>query len=654
MPNRTLSEARIKTLKPRRSSYEVRDAKLKGFGVRVLPSGAKRFYVHAQHNGIRVWKTVADVDNMTLEEARSQAEVMLGSYRGSASAPISSKDTLFESVAEAVFRRYARIWKPRTLEVNRSYLRRQILPWFAGRQIADIGRRDVQRWFACLRATPSAANRSAPVLSVIFKEAALFGYRPEESNPCLGLRRYRSKGRERYLSDDELTRLAATLSKYEAEWPLHVAAVRMLVLTGCRRDEIQSLRWSDYRDGHLYLRDSKSGPRTVWLSSSARRLLERVDHRGIWLFQASRVRGRPSRGWLTHFWRRVCDEANLSDVRLHDLRHTYATFALRKGENVLAISRLLGHASPEITLKYTHLADTMVREAAEATGVALEGEQWLPLKHIRLTEAAITRLRACAREYTVWDSQVPGLGVRVRPNGGASYILLRKINGRSRRVSLGSVKSQTVESARRCCYAVIGKGDSETTSKTTCSVPLFREFVVEQWKAVHFPGYKPSTRKCASGYLTRQLLPAFGSTPLNRITSRQVLRWFSRYSQSAPGGANTALRILRAILNFAIACGHIETNPTLGVQSNRREARNRFLSRDEIRRLHRVLDEQSRKIPAARQEADIIRVLLLTGCRMGEILNLRWCEVDGDMLATSGQQDRTTKGASECPGSPHH
>ena len=372
MTKRSLSEERIKTLKPRQYAYEVRDAKLKGFGVRVFPSGTKRFFVHVQHNGIRVWKTVADADDVALDEARSHAELMLGSLRGASSTPTTPKETLFESVAESVFRRYARIWKPRTLEVNRSYLRRQILPWFAGWQIAAIGRRDVQRWFASLRSTPSAANRSAPILSVIFKEAALLGYRPEESNPCLRLRRYRTKGRERYLSDDELTRLAATLSRHEAEWPLHVAAVRLLVLTGCRRDEIQSLRWSDYREGHLYLRDSKSGPRTVWLSSSAQKLLDRMDHRSTWLFQTNCARGRPSRGWLTCFWRRISNEASLYDVRLHDLRHTYATFAVRKGESVLAVGRLLGHASPEITLKYAHLADTMVREAVDVIGAALE------------------------------------------------------------------------------------------------------------------------------------------------------------------------------------------------------------------------------------------------------------------------------------------
>ena len=327
MPNLSLSEARIKTLKSRRYAYEVRDAQLKGFGVRVLPSGAKRFFIHTQHHGKRVWKTVADANAMHADEARSRAAAMLASVRGDANAPTSLEETLFESVAEAVFQRYARIWKPRTLDVNRSYFRRQILPWFAGRQIADINRRDVQRWFASLRVTPGAANRSAPVLSIIFKEAALLGYRPEESNPCRGLSRYCRKGRERYLSDDELSRLAATLSNHEGEWPLHVAAVRLLMLTGCRRDEIQSLRWPDYREGHLFLRDSKSGPRTVWLSRSARKVLERLDHQGTWLFRTKRSNGPPSRGWLNYFWRRVRHEANLPDLRLHDLRHSCTTLS---------------------------------------------------------------------------------------------------------------------------------------------------------------------------------------------------------------------------------------------------------------------------------------------------------------------------------------
>ena len=371
MPNITLSDARVKALRPRPTAYDIRDAKLRGFGVRVLPSGAKRFFMHTQHRGTRIWKMVGDATAINVDAARARAASMLAAIRGAADA---SPDAMrFETVAETVFWRYARVWKPRTLYVNRSYLRRQILPWFAETQIADITRADVQRWFASCRATPVAADRSMPVLSVIMKEAERMGYRPEGSNPCRGIRRYRRKGRERFLSDAEIGRLAARLSAHEGGRPLAVAAVRLLLLTGCRKSEVLTLRWSDYREGRLFLRDGKTGPRTVWLSRAARNILDQIDRTGAWVFPARRANGPTGPMWLRSFWQRVRAEADLSDVRLHDLRHAHATFALRHGESVLAIGRLLGHASPHTTLKYTHLADAMVREAVETVGAVLGG-----------------------------------------------------------------------------------------------------------------------------------------------------------------------------------------------------------------------------------------------------------------------------------------
>ena len=199
------------------------------------------------------------------------------------------------------------------------------------------------------------------------------GLRPEESNPCRGIRRYRRKGRERFLSDDEIRRLAATLSTHTRRQPLQVAAVRLLLLTGCRRGEILMLRWSDYREGHLFLRDSKTGPRTVWLSQPARNVLDALERTSRWVFPAPRTGGPHHGTWLERFWIEIRAEADLRDARLHDLRHTHASIALRQGETVLAIGRLLGHRSPETTLKYTHLADAMVRDAAETVGAVLEG-----------------------------------------------------------------------------------------------------------------------------------------------------------------------------------------------------------------------------------------------------------------------------------------
>ena len=243
-----------------------------------------------------------------------------------------------------------------TLYVNRNYLRRQILPRFGGAQIADITRADVQRWFASRRATPVAADRSMPVLSVIMKEAERMGYRPEGSNPSRGIRRYRRKGRERFLSDAEIGRLAARLSAHEGGRSLEVAAVRLLLLTGCRKSEVLTLRWSDYREGRLFLRDGKTGPRTVWLSRAARNDTQTTSTAPApGSSRHDAPMGRQAQCCFVTFWQRVRAEADLSDVRLHDLRHAHATFALRHGESVLAIGRLLGHASPHTTLKYTHL-----------------------------------------------------------------------------------------------------------------------------------------------------------------------------------------------------------------------------------------------------------------------------------------------------------
>ena len=369
MPRLTLTDARVRALKPRKSTYQVRDAKLQGFGVRVLPSGTKRFFLHTQHRGQRSWHIVGDAKVLPVAAARSRATSLSANLRGNA--PVDAPS--FEAVAEAVFRRYARVWKPRTLYVNRSYYRSTLAPWFTTRPVADINRQEVERWFASLRGTPVSADRSMPVLSVILTEAERMGHRPEGSNPCRGIRRYRRKGRERYLSDEEIRRLGARLSAHEAHWPLQVAVVRLLLLTGCRHGEVLTLRWADYREGRLFLRDSKSGPRTVWLSGAARKVLDAIERERAWVFPACRGSGPANSMWLRRFWHRVRIEADLPDVRLHDLRHAHASFALRQGESVLAIARLLGHRAPATTLKYTHSADAMVREAAEMVGEALGG-----------------------------------------------------------------------------------------------------------------------------------------------------------------------------------------------------------------------------------------------------------------------------------------
>ena len=374
MPTVRLTENRIEALTPRRSLYDVRDTELKGFGVRVLPSGGKRYFIHSQHEGRRVWKTVGDADCMEFDEARRRATELLAAFRRAEETTALPENRLFEVVAEEVFDRYGRHWKPGTLKVNRNYLRSAILPRFRGRNIADITKRDVQNWLVSFSTTPTVADRSAPVLSVIMRQAELYGYRPEGSNPCAGIRRYRRKGRERFLSEAELRQLAGVLESHEARYPREAAFIRLLLLTGCRKSEILTLQWSDYREGRLFLRDGKTGPRTVWLSSPARAVLDGFPRKGRWVFPLRQRNGPATSVVFDRFWRRVRKEAGLADVRLHDCRHTYASIAILQGETVTATARLLGHRNAQTTLRYAHLSDRSVREASDALAAIL-GEE---------------------------------------------------------------------------------------------------------------------------------------------------------------------------------------------------------------------------------------------------------------------------------------
>ena len=253
---------------------------------------------------------------------------------------------------------------------------------------------------------------------------------------------------------------------------------------------------------------------------------------------------------------------------------------------------------------------------------------------IRLTDANAGRFRPGESEYTIRDTKTLGLGVRVKPSGYRTWVYRSNAAGSPRRHSLGPVSLKTVEDARRECLEIGLKeqisGAPDEAVKV--AVPKFRDFVEEEWKTARYNHLKPSTRKGVDSAIKSQLLPNFGTLPLDRITRSRVNRWFDQYSRSAPGGANYTLDTLSRILNHAIVCGHIAANPTRGVRRNPKQKMTRFLSREEIRRLHAVLDAHVAERPVNAPVADIIRLLLLTGCRRGEILNLQWREVGEDIL----------------------
>ena len=255
-------------------------------------------------------------------------------------------------------------------------------------------------------------------------------------------------------------------------------------------------------------------------------------------------------------------------------------------------------------------------------------------KRVRLTDAGVARLKPGKTEYIVRDSRTAGLGVRVRPSGHRSFVWHGHADGQAVRMTVGPAALMSVEDARRECLGLQnGEGCADTgAGKGRSDIPLFRDFALGEWIVASRDRMGPSRRRFVDRMLRQQFLPAFGARPLDRIRRLDVERWFDVYSKIAPGGANAALQVLRQILNAAVASGTIAANPTVGIRRNPRPKFTRFLSTEEIERLHPTLDRLVEEWPSRRKQADIIRLLLFTGCRKGEIVGLKWSEVDGDVL----------------------
>ena len=247
-------------------------------------------------------------------------------------------------------------------------------------------------------------------------------------------------------------------------------------------------------------------------------------------------------------------------------------------------------------------------------------------RRVKLTNALVDNLAPHDREYTIRDTLVPVLGVRVLPSGSCSYVHVSSTT----KVSLGATADLTVRQARARSLALL-------SNRQPCRdpAPLFRDFTGCEWRDSWIHRSKPATADARDKHLQRQLLPAFGARRLDRITSAMVHRWFDHYSITAPGGANECLKLVRQIFSHAVLCGHITSNPARSVRPNRKRKLTRFLSSEEVERLHRTLDRHDHETPHStvqKQQIDIIRLLLLTGCRKSEIVRLRIEEVCGDYL----------------------
>ncbi len=259
--------------------------------------------------------------------------------------------------------------KPSTAEEYRRSIKLFIDPKIGKLRVPDVQRSDIAALHHEMRETPYQANRTLGVLSKIFNLAELWELRPDGSNPCRHVKRFKEKKRERFLSDEEYRRLGATLRDIEAdssETAAAIAAIRLLMLTGCRLSEIQKLRWEhvDLNAGELRLPDTKTGAKVVHLGDPAIAVLRGIQRQddNPWV-----IAGRKPGSHLTdlqHPWRRIRARAGLDDVRIHDLRHSFASGGLLVGEGLPMIGKLLGHTQVQTTARYAHLANDPVKSAA--------------------------------------------------------------------------------------------------------------------------------------------------------------------------------------------------------------------------------------------------------------------------------------------------
>ena len=368
---RTLSNRMVGKLEAEKETL-FWDRELTGFGVRVYPSGTKVYVAQARGPKGPRRVTVGRYGVVHAEQARQRAARIITRIKAGDEAMLKPQNpaggpTVAELAGKYLDEYAAVRCKPKTRETARTAVHRHILPALGRLPLTAVERAQVSEMHQRLCGTPSAANMALRTLSLMYRLAGEWGLVPEGTNPCRSVARYSERRRERFLTDKEFTRLGQTLEEVGtrggATAPA-VAAIRLLMLTGCRKNEILKLRWEDValEESELRLPDTKTGARVVPLSPQAVKIFEELPRTegNPWVIHGKRLGTHITE--LNDAWQTVRARAGLSDVRLHDLRHSFASRAL--GESLPAIGKLLGHARVETTARYAHPARDSVREAA--------------------------------------------------------------------------------------------------------------------------------------------------------------------------------------------------------------------------------------------------------------------------------------------------
>ena len=394
MAKRKITKRTVDALKP---GELVWDADVRGFAVR-RQRDARVYLVKYRFGNRQRWYTIGEHgSHWTVEGARTKARAVLGDVAKKIDpAALREAERNRDTVAELCDRYledYAEDHKrASTVKTDRINIKNHIKPILGRMNVAEVVRADVDhfkravkdgktardvkrgpRGRSIVRGGAGAANRCLALLSHMFHLAERWGWRPEGSNPCRHVDKYREQRRERFLSEAELARLGDSLTEAErnsSESAHAVAAIRLLIFSGARRGEILGLRWEhvDLERAMLFLPESKTGAKPVYLSAPALEVLANLPRMEN---NPHVICGDKSGAHLVNIqkpWRRIRAHAGLDDVRLHDLRHSFASVAASGGLSLPMIGRLLGHTQAATTARYAHLAADPVRAANEAIG----------------------------------------------------------------------------------------------------------------------------------------------------------------------------------------------------------------------------------------------------------------------------------------------
>ena len=353
-----------------------------GFGIRHYASGRNVYIVQTRMAGRLRTVTIGPASVLTKHQAQSVARTVIA-YAQIGQDPATDRERIrsaarFDDFVDEFWAKWAPRWSGKTFSVNTAYQRNYLDGAFPGVLVDELNEAHVTKWFANLNnlTSPGAANMTLSLLSNMLNRAEDWGYRLENTNPCRAVRYNRRKACERFLSTDELARLGEVLERHRAgDDPARstvASALLLLTLTGSRRGEVLGLHWQDVRGNRLKLRHGKTGPRTVWLGDDARAVIDSLPRyeRIPWVFWNKRFR-KPFKE-VNHYWYEMREEAKLGNLRVHDLRHTFASHAAMNKETLPMIGRLLGDVSPGSTARYAHLDDEHVLDAAEQIGGAIE------------------------------------------------------------------------------------------------------------------------------------------------------------------------------------------------------------------------------------------------------------------------------------------